>query len=589
MMLGKKEEIVMLAKPTQLILQWGWLALLSSIDILPSQAQPANVSPDDLPPPQDVQPIPNLEQFPQSPPTTLPPPAELLPPSSTPNQTIPDKSIDTITVKQFIVQGSTVFSDADFNPILKPYLNKPISFLELLAVRSAITQYYVEQGYVTSGAYIPPQRLGDGVVTIQVIEGKLADIQVKGNQKLNSKYISSRINRATSTPLNRDRLLEALQLLLLDPLIANVSAELSLGVNPGTSILTVEVEEADSFSTPVVIDNRRSPSVSSFRRQFRIEEGNLFGQGDSLFLAYANTDGSDAFDGSYSFPLNAHNSTLTISGGLSDNEVTERPFNILDIESSSNYYQLSLRQPLLRSPTQELALGFTVSRRTSQVLFSPDEEVLGFPSPGANEDGEITVTALRFWQEYISRSSREVFALRSQFNLGIDALDATVNPDGEPDSLFFAWQGQAQWVRLLGQNSRFLLRSSMQFSSTSLVSLEQFGIGGIDSVRGYRQDRLLADNGVFASAEVQIPLFSITQNSSVTIAPFADVGVVWNHEEEIPESNTLASVGVGLRWSISDRFSARFDWGIPLIPVKQSREATWQENGFYFSVEYNPF
>ena len=589
MMLGKKEEIVMLTKPTQLILQWGWLALLSLIDILPSQAQPANVSPDDLPPPQDVQPIPNLEQFPQLPPTTLPPPAELLPPSSTPNQTIPDKSIDTITVRQFIIQGSTVFSDADFNSILKPYIDKPISFLELLSVRSAITQYYVEQGYVTSGAYIPPQRLGDGVVTIQVIEGKLADIQVKGNQKLNSKYISSRINRATSTPLNRDQLLEALQLLLLDPLIANVSAELSLGVNPGTSILTIEVEEADSFSTPVVIDNRRSPSVSSFRRQLRIEEGNLLGQGDSLFLAYSNTDGSDAFDGSYSFPLNANNSSLTISGGLSDNEVTERPFNILDIESSSNYYQLSLRQPLLRSPTQDLALGFTVSRRTSQVLFSPNDEVFGFPSPGANEDGEITVTALRFWQEYISRNSREVFALRSQFNLGIDALDATVNPNGEPDSLFFAWQGQAQWVRLLGQNSRLLLRSSMQFSSTSLVSLEQFGIGGIDSVRGYRQDRLLADNGIFASAEVQIPLFSITQNSSVKIAPFADVGVVWNKEDEIPESNTLASVGVGLRWSISDRFSARFDWGIPLIPLKQSRETTWQEDGLYFSVEYNPF
>lgn len=164
------------------------------------------------------------------------------------------------------------------------------------------------------------------------------------------------------------------------------------------------------------------------------------------------------------------------------------------------------------------------------------------------------VTALRFFQEYISRNDREVFAVRSRFNVGIDAFDATINPDGDPDGLFFAWQGQTQWVRLLGDDSRLLLQGSIQLASTSLVSLEQFGIGGIDSVRGYRQDRLLADNGALASAEVQIPLFSITQNSSVQIAPFADVGVVWNTEEEIPESNTLASVGLGLRLSISDLF-----------------------------------
>ena len=584
-------------KPTQLIYQLGWqlggLALLSSIETLPLKAQPANVAPDDttldLPPPQDVQPIPFPETIPISPPSILPSPAELLPSPSIPVPTNPNTFIDTITVEQFNVQGSTVFSPEDFNQILAPYKGKPVSFLDLLGARSAITQHYLEQGYITSGAYIPPQRLGSGVVTIQVVEGTLEDIRVKGTKKLSPRYISSRIQKATSSPLNREKLLEGLQLLLLDPLIENISAELSLGSNPGASILIIDVEEADSFSTPIVIDNRRSPSVSSFRQQLRINEANLLGQGDDLFLTYSSTEGSDAFDGSYSFPLNPNYGTLTLSGGFSDNEVTESPFNILDIESSSNYYQLSLRQPVIRTPTQELAFGFTASRRNSEVIFAPGGEQLGFPSPGANEDGEIRVTALRFFQEYISRNNREVFALRSQFNLGIGAFDATINPDPEPDSRFFSWQGQAQWVRLLGDDSRLLLRGSMQLASTSLVSLEQFGIGGIDSVRGYRQDRLLADNGAFASVEVQIPLFHVAQNSVVQIAPFADVGVVWNVEQEIPESNTLASIGLGLRWSIGDRFSTRFDWGIPLIAVRKSRETTWQENGLYFSLQYNPF
>ncbi|MDJ0533454.1 MAG: POTRA domain-containing protein [Xenococcaceae cyanobacterium MO_207.B15] len=225
--------------------QLGGLALLSSIETLPLKAQPANVSPDDtaldLPPPQDVQPIPSPETIPISPPSILPSPAELLPSPSISPPTNPNTFIDTITVEQFNVQGSTVFSPEDLNQILAPYKGKPVSFLDLLGARSAITQHYLEQGYITSGAYIPPQRLGSGVVTIQVVEGTLEDIRVKGTKKLSPRYISSRIQKATSFPLNREKLLEALQLLLLDPLIENISAELSLGSNPGASILIISI------------------------------------------------------------------------------------------------------------------------------------------------------------------------------------------------------------------------------------------------------------------------------------------------------------------------------------------------------------
>ncbi len=573
---------------TKLIQKLGWLTLLIILENLPLQAQTL-IPPEDLPPPQDVQPIPTPEKIPDSPSDSLPSPEQLLPSPGINAPADRNNFNDTITVEKFEIQGSTVFTTEELNGILAPYTGKPISFLELLETRSAITQYYIEQGYITSGAYIPPQRLGDGVVTIQVIEGKLEDIKVVGTKRLSSRYFSSRIKKAIVAPLNREKLLDGLQLLLLDPLIENISAELSLGTSPGTSILILEVEEADSFSIPLVIDNRRSPSVGSFRRQLRINEANLLGQGDDLFLSYSNTDGSDAFDGSYTYPLNANYGTLTISGGISGSEVTESPFDTLNIESSSNYYQLSLRQPVLRTPTKEIVLGFTTSRRNSKVLFAPgDIPKLGFPSSGADENGEITVTALRFFQEYISRNNQEVLAFRSQFNVGIDGFGATINDNSEPDSRFFSWQGQAQLVRLLGENSRLLIRNSAQFASTSLVSVEQYGLGGVDNVRGYRQDRLLADNGVFASAELQIPLFKISRNNILSIAPFTDVGVVWNEEEEIPESNTLASVGLGLRWSIGERFIARFDWGIPLIEVESGGD-TWQEDGLYFSVEYDPF
>jgi hemolysin activation/secretion protein len=115
---------------------------------------------------------------------------------------------------------------------------------------------------------------------------------------------------------------------------------------------------------------------------------------------------------------------------------------------------------------------------------------------------------------------------------------------------------------------------------------ESRDIADFASVRGYRQDFLLADNGVFASAEVQVPI--LRAGGTLQMISFADFGFGWNTGTENPESNLLASVGLGLQWRGGENFSARLDWGIPLIDV-DSDGRTWQENGVLFSVQYNAF
>jgi hemolysin activation/secretion protein len=547
-----------------------------------------------LPPPQDVQPpVPSPSPSPQLP-QQLPPPAELLPPSApstTPEQPLPEKIPQTITVEKFEVVGSTVFSPEELAQVTAEFTKKPITLAEVFQARSKITDLYIQKGYITSGAYIPPQTIKSGVIKIQVVEGKLEDIQITGTRRLQSNYVRSRLAIATLAPLNRERLLEALQLLQLNPLIQNLSAELSAGSRQGESVLQVKIQEAPSFSTQIVLDNGRSPSVGSFRRRLQVNEANLLGFGDDLSLAYTNTGGSNAFDASYALPLNPYNGTLSFNFGTASSNVIEEPFNFLDIQSSSRYYELTLRQPVIQTPTQEFTLGITASRRETKVssLSFPKEISPNEISPGADAEGRTRISALRFFQEWISRNSREVIALRSQFNLGIGAFDATINSEA-PDSRFFAWQGQAQWARLLAPDTILILRTNTQLASKALLPLEQFGIGGLDSVRGYRQDLLLTDNGTFASAEVQIPILRLPQIDSILqVAPFVDFGIAWNNSSsDNPDRNTLASVGFGLRWLQGDRFSARLDWGIPLISV-QSEGRTWQENGLYFSILYNPF
>lgn len=564
------------------------VASISPSTVNAQAINPAQIPNQQLPPPQDVQPPQPTLPSPK-PLQPLPPPSELFPRTnpSIPEQPLPEKLPETIVVEKFNIIGNTVFTPEELAEVTAKFTNTPISLAEVFQARSEITNLYIKKGYITSGAYIPAQTIKSGVITIQVIEGKLEDIQITGTQRLNPNYVRSRLAIATSAPLNRERLLEALQLLQINPLIQNLSAELSAGSRPGASVLQVEIKEAKSFSIQAILDNGRSPSVGSFRRQLELNEGNLLGIGDGLSLAYTNTDGSNIFDAAYTLPLNPHNGTLSFNFGTTSSKVIERPFNILDIQSASQYYELTYRQPLFQTPTQEFTLGLTASRRESEASYIAGP----FPALGSDENGSTRISALRFFQEWTTRNSRQVIGLRSQFNLGVGAFNATIN-ENVPDSRFFSWQGQAQWVRLLAPDTLLLLRANTQLASTRLLPLEQLGLGGLDNVRGYRQDFLLTDNGAVASAELQIPILRLPQiNSMLKLTPFVDVGVAWNNnprDNPDPNPNTLASVGLGLRWTQGDRFTARLDWGIPLVSVNSS-PGTWQENGLYFYLLYNPF
>ncbi len=487
-----------------------------------------------------------------------------------------------ITVNRFEVIGNSVFAAEDLDPILAEYQNRPLSLAELFQARSAITKLYTEQGYVNSGAYIPPQELDNGIVKIAVLEGTLEDINIKGTKRLNPDYVRSRIERYSDAPVNVESLLEALQLLRLDPLIENVSAELSAGISPGTSLLEIDIQEADNFKVYSKFDNQRSPTVGTNRRGAGLEHSNLLGFGDRITFDYINTEGSDNLDFSYGIPINAKNGTLRMAYGISSNDIIEDPFTPLDIETEAEYFEFGVRQPLINTPQREFTLGMTFSYQDSNTKVLDDP----FPlSLGADEDGNTRISALRFFQEYVNRNQQEVLALRSQFSFGLDIFDATIN-DNAPDSLFLAWRGQSQWIRRLEEDFLLVLRGDLQLSTTDLVPLEQFRIGGANSVRGYRQDFALADSGLTAGAEMRIPLLRVRKLDGVLhLTPFVDLGTIWNSNDVEIDTDFLAAVGLGLNFSAGNGLNARIDWGIPLVDVDK-RGDSLQEDGIHFSLDF---
>ncbi|MBD2199644.1 MULTISPECIES: ShlB/FhaC/HecB family hemolysin secretion/activation protein [Calothrix] len=501
------------------------------------------------------------------------------PQENLPNTTFP--SDEKFLVKEIRIIGATVLQK-EINELKQPLENQQITFAQLLQLRSQITKLYIDNGYITSGAFIPNnQDIASGIVQIQVVEGELEDIAITGLQRLQPGYVRSRIARFAGTPLNQKKLEQALQLLQIDPVIERINAELTAGSSPASNILQVKITEAPAFHAGVSFSNNQSPSVGSEQGSIFIAHDNLLGFGDQFNAEYALTEGLDTFNISYAIPFNALDGTLGIRYSNSGSRIIDSEFRDLDIRSEAQTLAVNIRQPLIRTPNSEFALGLALDLRRSQTYILND---IPFSFTEGPEDGRSRVTVIRFSQDWLQRNPNSVLAARSQFSFGIDAFNSTVNNSGT-DGRFFAWIGQFQWVQRLSPRILMLTKINAQLTPDSLLSLEKLSLGGADTVRGYRQNQLVADNGVAGGIEVRIPLAANVE--TLQLIPFFDIGTVWNNRASNPDPQTIASVGLGINWQPVRGLVLRADYGIPLIE-KSDRGTSLQDNGFNFSLRYQP-
>ena len=207
------------------------------------------------------------------------------------------------------------------------------------------------------------------------------------------------------------------------------------------------------------------------------------------------------------------------------------------------------------------------------------------------EDGDSKVTVLRFSQEWLRRSPERVLALRSVFNQGLDLFDATSNDVG-PDSRFFYWLGQLQWVqRLPGRVSQWQFRVDAQWSPDSLLPMEKFVVGGADTVRGYRENELVRDNGVLAALEFRIPLLRAADgDATLQLAPFVDYGNAWERSGPTPEPRSIGSAGLGLLWSPHRQLSGSLYVARAFRDIDRgSTEHDLQDDGVFLGLEYRVY
>ena len=494
----------------------------------------------------------------------------------------------TVLVKEIVLVGNTVLAEDELAVIIAPYENRRITIGELHELRHKLSLYYFNNGYVNSGVIIPDQQVSDGVIRLRAIEGELTRIDLSGNQRLKPAYVTDRIMLGAGKPLDIDSLQETLGLLQQNLLIEQINAQLQPGFQPGESVLRVKIEEHTPYQVIVGVDNERSPAVGGEQARVTAIHRNLTGRGDSASAQLSSTGALTDLTAFYFLPLNARGTTFESFLSTTRSKVVEEPFDLIDIENQSESLEFGLAHPFTRTRNTTLAGSAGIVRRHSETT------LLGEPfsfSPGV-QDGVSDVSVLRLSLDWTRRTRSAALAFRNTFRVGLDAFGSTIN-DEPPDSEFFTWQGQLQYAqRLEILNSQAVVRTFVQLAADPLLPIEKFAIGGMRTVRGYRESQYVRDNGVAASFEWRFPVLPDDDGLyRLQLVPFFDFGRSWDEDNDLPTSDVaeLSSVGLGFIWDPTQHWHGELYLGYALDDVQTPNDNDLQDHGVHFLLAYRVF
>jgi hemolysin activation/secretion protein len=543
-----------------------------------------------------------LAQAPTVPPGVLPsqeplpapefrkPPPELLKlPAVKPPEAERAPMVLRVMVKKIRITGSTVFTAGELEKIAAPFENRELTSTDLEELRQRLTRHYIDQGYINSGAVIPDQKVVDGVVEIRIVEGRLTRTEVEGTVHFSKDYFTDRIALSSGPPLNLRELEQGLQVLLGNPMVSSMSAQVVPGERPGEAVLRAQVQEAPRYELSAIADNKLAPSLGEVKLTLLGAMNNLTGRGDQLGAEFGWAEGiPHDLRLRYRTPITARDTALGVHYENTEAVVKEEPFDVLDIRSKLETVGVELSHPVYRTQNAQLSLAGVLERRETETT------LLGVPfsfSPGV-VDGKATVSVFRFVADYLDRGRTQVIAARSTISVGLDAWDSTIHSDtDEPDSRFVSWLGQFQYVRRLSESrgDQIRLRADLQLTNDALLPVEQYAVGGLDSVRGYRSFQLLRDYGYTASIEYRIPVFSNPVGArNLQFAAYVDTGGAKFKDRDSPSPSSLTGVGIGFIWSPAREFFAELYYAEGLDDVPEPPSSHLQDESIYFRLVYRP-
>ena len=463
-------------------------------------------------------------------------------------QTAPGEVI-TFELKKIVTDASAVLTDAELDAIIKPYEGKQVQLNDIYAIVDKINALYNDKGYVTCRAFLPPQTITDGTVKLLLVEGRTGSTIVNNNKYTKTKYITNRMHLAKGEIANIKQLNK--DLLLFN---ATNSTQLRImmkaGTEPGTTDYEITAYEPMRDTWTIFEDNAGSDTSGEYRTGLFFNTKSLSGHCDALSLGTVISEGTKAANVMYSRSLGRSGTKMNLVYSTNAVEVVKGDYEDM-IKGHANSYAIGFTQPIVVNETTRTELSLDYNRQNSKTDFMPAGTRFNIA------DDSVQDFSLGFAMTNYGAS--HVFYQKHSYVRGYS--ESTPDMSAQNSQNFGFYKFNAMYQKLYKAGQMWSLRADAQWSgSEGMVSSRQFYMGGMYSVRGYKENYLGGDSGFTFSAEYAVPVI----NKNTSAFTFFDYGHVYGNGQSDDQHNVLSSVGLGIRSTINQYCSASLILGIPL-------------------------
>ena len=478
-------------------------------------------------------------------------------------------------VSGYEVFGNTLIPAEKIQELLNPYTGQQ-SLEGITAAANALQNLYVQAGYAGVVTSVPVQTLSNGKVRIDVLEGKLDQIVVQGNNSFSDKNIKAGLPslKPSFTPNLID--LDTHTLMVNENPAKSVRVVFQPGLRTGQLDALVVTEEQNPVQWTATVDNTGNSSSGRYRASLVFQHANVFDR-DHVFNARLNAPVNDPANGlaaglSYRIPLYQQYASVDLLASYSNvkNRVTPTPAGDLSFAGQGQAVgvRYNWHLPRVGKSKQKISAGLDWRQYRNECSIGDFGSQGCGPAAASVEVHPVTLAYQVFNPGSFSANVQFASNVLAGGSLGQAQNFEASRPGATPR--YWVLSGGYQLVHSLENQSTVSWRANAQHSPHALISAEQFGVGGAYTVRGYAERELVGDRGAATSAEWSTSLPWPLQNAGQSGASpqllgtvFIDAGLVNNHLGTACKSGkttcSIASAGIGLMVSQGRRWSIKAD------------------------------
>ena len=476
-----------------------------------------------------------------------------------------------ITIKHIRLQGDTLFPQYGitnqflYNRINQVYshMDEKLSIADLNKVADSITLAYREKGLTFNQAYVVPQEITNSTLTIHVLKGVLAEIDVLNNDLYSKEQLTAPFSKLMGKVIYEPEIRKIISELNNKPGL-KVFSFFSVGSKQGEARLNIRVMDETQHQANISIDNKGVEQTGLYRGLYNHTINNPFNLSGQLKGTLFTTSEKENYYGglNYSVPLTPNNQ-IDISAFRSDFAITGQ-FTELGLEGDLTALSLSWSNRLTptKLPNTRHKQGLTIAHKQSNVTSDAFPEIF---------DDEVIYSMMSAnYQLYLlensTSKSQHFFSITPSYSTIHQSENVNLNPN------FWLIRSTYQLTshifnELLTLKSPVKLLINNQFTPKALPSSEQFSVTGPNSNRGYEPGIFSGDSAISLTIEqdIHLSLGLLDNYKDFFLTPFIFYDFSYgeiHHDSKL--SAQFQSIGFGLKSQINSYSKASISIGKPI-------------------------